>query len=194
MSFLSGTAELEHIYFKIQLYDHFSKKRRGEEGESNLITSSGTKTNHQTSPNRSAFLIIIRLSLYRNIFRFRISSMPSSEFADYVLKNMISSSMQHLFGLLGASIAVDILHVDVDEKRAIIRAPIQWTVQLWSSLTLFTTYERFECVFIVEAVSPFLTTLSAPSSREYARSLVKMTQQSMQTDSRQQQQQQTKLT
>lgn len=81
-------------------------------------------------------------------------------------KYAISLAMKKLYGEMGYITSIDVLKYKEKDRRAYIRIPASELVKVWSSLSLFSTYDGLDCMFRVYKVTPVLCCLSL-NSRMY---------------------------
>lgn len=81
-----------------------------------------------------------------------------------IFKYAIVLALKKLFGEVGASIPVDVLRYRDADHRAYLRTQSRNLVKVWSSLSLFSSYDGKPCHFRIFKVSSSLASLSVSSS------------------------------
>ncbi|XP_068218490.1 ribonuclease P protein subunit p14 [Palaemon carinicauda] len=83
-----------------------------------------------------------------------------------LLKFFILTAVKTMFGEVAASLPVDILKFDADEKKAIVRIPTENYAKVRAALTLCSAVklgnETFSFVFTVKQASSCLLSLAGP--------------------------------
>nr|CAI5865188.1 unnamed protein product [Callosobruchus analis] len=88
------------------------------------------------------------------------------EITPVFFKKNVIEALRQVFGEVATAVNIDILKLDADARRAIIRVPKTHYVKLRSSLTLARTYEGRICVYKVNKASDLLLSLLG-DSRDY---------------------------
>nr|XP_012231023.1 PREDICTED: ribonuclease P protein subunit p14 [Linepithema humile] len=79
------------------------------------------------------------------------------------LKKNILQAVTELFGEEGAKSPIDILKLDSEKCRFVLRCPSDDCVRLRAALSLATKYENKTCVYTVHRASPNLLLFTADS-------------------------------
>ncbi|XP_064473453.1 ribonuclease P protein subunit p14-like [Ornithodoros turicata] len=86
------------------------------------------------------------------------------EMSAKLFKYAIMLALKQLHGEVGAGIPIDVLRYDKECMRAYLRTSVDQLVKVWSSLTLFSSYNNSQCSFRVYKVSHNLAALSVSSN------------------------------
>lgn len=83
----------------------------------------------------------------------QILSNEYREISTVFLKKHVMQSLKQLFGEQGADCAIDIIQYNSSARRFILRCQSENYVRLRASLTLASTYEEDDCLYVVHRAS-----------------------------------------
>jgi len=75
------------------------------------------------------------------------------------LQTLLALSLRGIYGQVGAAIAVDVLHIAPQKRRALVRVPYNDATRVRNALTLITENRNGCCQARVVSASPFLLSL-----------------------------------
>ncbi|KAF7991323.1 hypothetical protein HCN44_002885 [Aphidius gifuensis] len=86
-----------------------------------------------------------------------IPNNKNRQISQVFLKKHLMQSLKQVFGEKGSNCCIDIIKYNQDNRNFILRCKNEDYVRLRSSLTLASTYEEDNCIYIVNksSVSPF---------------------------------------